>query len=208
MKVIGFNGSPNLKGNTYQVLNIFFDELNKHGIETEIVNIGTKVIRGCISCGTCFKTKDEKCVFDDEVNTYIQKIKESDGIILASPVHFSGITGTMKSFLDRVFYVSTANKNIFRHKVGSALVVTRRTGGMTALNQLYNYINYSEMIVPSSNYWNVIYGTNSGDINKDLEGLQIIKVLAKNMIWTLKNFELSSVKEPEAEKKIITNFIK
>ena len=137
-----------------------------------------------MGCHQCARSKNEKCVFQgDEVNEIIQKMKEADGIILGSPVFFSGIAGTMKSFLDRAFYVSTANGGLFRHKVGISVVADRRAGGVPTYNQLNNYINYAEMFMPSSNYWNVMYGMKQGEVLQDLEGVQIMRVLAKNMAW-------------------------
>ncbi|MGM0641036.1 MAG: flavodoxin family protein [Thermotogota bacterium] len=209
MKVIAINGSPHEKGNTYNAIKIVFEELESENIESEIIHVGNKNISGCLACGKCFKNKDEKCVIkDDIVNESIQKMKNADGIILGSAVHYASITGNMKSFLDRVFYVSGANKNIFRHKVGASLVAVRRAGGLTAFNELNNYLNYSEMIIPTSNYWNVIYGTRPGEALKDEEGVQIMRILGKNIAWLLKVLKNSNIKKPELERKQATNFIR
>ena len=142
MKVVAFNGSPNKEGNTYHALRLVAEELEKEGIEVEIIHIGSKIMRGCIACRTCATNRDNRCVFDDEVNENIQKMIEADGIILGSPVHFANIPGTMKSFLDRAFYAS--NTGVLRHKVGASVVAVRRSGGVPTYNQLNNYINYSE----------------------------------------------------------------
>lgn len=211
MKVLAFNGSPHKEGNTYQALKIVTDELQKEGIDTEIVHVGNKLIRGCIACGQCFKNKDEKCTTkDDDVNEWIQKMKEADGIILGSPVYFSGIAGTMKSFLDRAFYVSGANGGLFRNKVGASVAIARRAGTVPTFDQLNKYINYSEMLMPSSNYWNVIHGATPGEVLQDEEGVQIMRVLGKNIAYLLNLVDngKESVPVPVKESKIKTNYIR
>ncbi|WP_271628909.1 flavodoxin family protein [Caldicellulosiruptor sp. DIB 104C] len=210
MKVVAFNGSPRKEGNTYHAIKIVAEELQKEGIEVEIVQVGDKAIRGCLACGTCAKNRNERCVIDDEVNEWIQKMKETNGIILASPVHYASISATMKAFLDRAFYVAGVNGSLFRHKVGAALVAVRRSGGITAFNQLMQYLNYAEMLIATSNYWNVIHGRLPGEVLQDEEGVQIMRVLGKNMAWLLKLVEngKSNVKEPEKEPKIFTNFVR
>jgi multimeric flavodoxin WrbA len=210
MKVAAFNGSPNKEGNTYHALRIVADELGKEGIETEIIHVGNKLIRGCLACGKCRKNRDERCVTRDEVNEWIMKMKEADGIILGSPVHFSSISATMKAFLDRAFYVAGNNGGLFRHKVGAAVVAIRRSGGLPAVDQLNHYLSYAEMIIPTSNYWNVIHGTAPGEALQDEEGVQIMRILGRNMAWLLKlvaNGE-GSVEEPRRERKVYTNFIR
>lgn len=211
MKVIAFNGSPNKEGNTYHAIRLVADELEKEGIEVEIVHIGNKLIRGCIACGQCVKNKNEKCAIgDDGVNEYIQKIKLADGIILGSPVHYSAIAGTMKSFLDRFFYVTGVNNGMLRHKVAASVVAVRRSGGVAAFDQLNNYISYAEMLMPTSNYWNVIHGARQGEALQDEEGVQIMRVLGKNMAWLMKLVEngKDKVAEPERERKAYMNFIR
>lgn len=211
MKVIAFNGSPNKEGNTYFAIKTVAVELEKEGIEVEIVHVGNKVIRGCSACNGCFRNKNEKCVFDnDEVNGWIQKMKEADGIILGSPIHYSGVGGTMKSFLDRAFYVASSNNSMFRHKVGASVVAVRRSGGIAGFDQLNKYICYSEMLMPASSYWNVIHGTIQGEAEKDAEGVQIMSTLGRNMAWLMKLVEYGkgNITEPERVKKISTNFIR
>jgi multimeric flavodoxin WrbA len=210
MKVIAINGSPKKSGNTFHALRRVLDELEKEGIETEILHIGNKNIRGCIACNTCVKNKDEKCVFDDGVNEAIQKMKDADGLIIGSPVHYSAIGGTMKSFLDRAFFVAGVNGGLFRHKVGAAVVAVRRSGGIPAFDQLNNFLNYSEMIIPTSNYWNVIHGMTPGESEEDEEGKQIMRILGKNMAWVMKLVEngKDKIKAPEVEKKQFMNFIR
>lgn len=210
MKVVAFNGSPRKEGNTYEALKIVAEQLEKENIEVEIIHVGNKKILGCTACGSCFKTRDERCIINDEVNEWIQKMKEADGIILGSPVHFSAISSTMKSFLDRASYVSSANRGLYRNKVGAAVVAVRRAGGLPAFNQLINYITYAEMVMPTSNYWNVIYGQKPGEALQDDEGVQIMRILGKNMTWVMKLIELGEgkIEKPEPEKKIGMNFIR
>ena len=211
MKVIAINGSPKKAGNTFQALSMVGDELIARGIDFEIIHVGHKTIHGCTACGKCAINKDEECsIKTDGVNKWIQQLKNADGIIFGSPVYYSGIAGTMKSFLDRVFYVSGSNGNLFRHKVGAAIVSLRRTGGSSTLDSLNHYLNYSEMIIATANYWNVIHGRNEGEVNQDLEGKQIMHVLGKNMAWLLKMKEATKdlIEEPIAEKKVVTNFIR
>jgi multimeric flavodoxin WrbA len=212
MKVIGFNGSPNKKGNTACSLNMVFDELEKAGIETEMIHVGKEKIQGCIACHSCVKKQNEACsgVKDDPVNEWIQKIKAADGILLGSPVHFSGVAGTMKSFLDRAFFVSSVNGGLFRHKVGAAVAAVRRSRGIPTVDSLNHYINYSEMIMPSSNYWNVAHGLAPGEMKKDGEGKQIMAVLGKNMAWIMKIIEhgREQFPAPEPVAKTMTNFIR
>ena len=211
MKVVAFNGSPNQEGNTSQSIKMVIDELKAEGIEVEIVHVGNKVIRGCIACGGCIRKQDEQCVLGgDNVNEWIQKMKEADGIILGSPVHFSSIGGTMKAFLDRAFFVTSVNNSMLRHKIGAAVVAVRRSGGVTTFNQLNNYLNYAEMLMPTSNYWSVIHGMSPGEVQQDEEGKQIMSVLGKNMAWLMKLVEhgKGEVKEPQREEKVMTNFIR
>jgi multimeric flavodoxin WrbA len=211
MKVLAINGSPNKEGNTFYALNMVGNELIAGGIEFEILHIGHKMIHGCIGCGKCSVNKDEKCsIQSDDLNLWIQQIKVADGIILASPVFYSGIAGTMKSFLDRLLFVSGSNGNLLRHKVAAALVSVRRTGGSSTLDSLNHYLSYSEMIIATSNYWNVIHGAYAGEVEKDDEGKQIMSVLGKNMTWLLKMKESTTgtIEPPRKEKKEYTNFIR
>ncbi len=210
MKVVAFNGSPRKEGNTYEAINIVAEQLRKESIDVEIVHVGNKKIQGCTACSSCFKTRNERCTIDDEVNEWIQKMKEADGIILGSPVHFSDISATMKAFLDRAIYVGSANNGLYRHKVCTGVIAVRRSGGLPAFNQLNNYISYAEMLIPTSNYWNVVYGAKPGDALKDEEGIQIMRILGKNMAWLMKLIEFGEgkVQKPEPEKKSYMNFIR
>lgn len=211
MKVIAINGSPKKEGNTYHALTMVGNELNANGIDFEIIHVGHKLIHGCTACGKCAVNKDEECsIKTDGINKWIKQLKTADGLILGSPVYYSGIAGTMKSFLDRVFYVSGSNGNLFRHKVGASVVALRRTGGSSTFDCLNHYLSITEMIIATASYWNVIHGRTAGEVTQDLEGSQTMRVLGKNMAWLLKMKEASKglVEEPAAEQKIATNFIR
>ena len=211
MKVIAIYGSPKKEGNTWHALKMVGDELQAEGIELEIIHVGHKLLHGCTACGKCAENKDEKCSFGaDGLNEWIQMVKAADGMIIGSPVHYSGIGGTMKCFLDRLFYVSGSNGNLFRHKVAAAVVAVRRTGGSSTLDALYHYLTYAEMIVATANYWNVIHGRTPNEVSRDDEGVQTMRVLGRNMAWLLKMKEATSgtVQPPIQEKKVVTNFIR
>jgi len=176
-----------------------------------MIHMGKERIRGCLACYSCGKNKNERCITDDDpVNEWIQKMKDAEGIILGSPVHFSGVGGAMKSFLDRAFFVSTNNNNLFRHKVGASVVAVRRSGGLPTMNSLNHYLLYAEMFMPGSNYWNVVHGRVPGEMEKDEEGKQILEVLGRNMAWLLKIIEKMKLELPLPERvsKVQTNFIR
>jgi multimeric flavodoxin WrbA len=211
MKVVGFNGSSRKNGNTACSLNTVFVELENAGIETEMIHVGKEKIQGCKACYTCKKKQNEKCAInDDSVNEWIQKIKLADGVLLGSPVYFSGVAGTMKSFLDRAFFVSSANGGLFRHKVGASVAAVRRSGGLPTVNTLNHFITYSEMVMPTSNYWNVTHGTSPGEMEQDGEGKQIMEVLGKNMAWIMRVIEYGKeqIPAPDPVAKTLTNFIR
>ncbi len=211
MKVVAFNGSPRREGNTYYAFSLIGEQLRKAGIEFEIIHMGDKAVRGCIACMGCAKNQNEKCVIaTDEVNDWIQKMKEADGILLGSPAFFSGIAGTMKSFLDRAFLVANVNNSMLRNKVGAAVVAVRRSGGVFTFDALNHYLLFSEMIMPTSNYWNITHGTEPGEASQDGEGSQIMRVLGKNMAWLLKVLAAgaASVEPIVREEKEMTNFIR
>lgn len=211
MKVTAINGSPHKEGNCFHALTRLGSVLKAEGIDFEILHIGGKVIRGCTACGDCGRRADGNCVFgDDAVNESIPRMAEADGIVLASPVYYSGVAGTMKSFLDRCFYVAGSSGSLFRHKVGAALVAVRRSGGSSTLDCLNHYLSYSEMLVASSSYWNIVHGRRPGEMEQDLEGVQIIDVLARNLAWMLKMREQSrgSLEPPAREPKVMMSFIR
>lgn len=206
MKVIGLNGSAHDRGNTYLALAQVKEELEQQGVEMEIINIGTHNMRGCSGCGACKKTG--LCVFADDIYTEIcQKIYDADGLILGSPVYYAGVSGQIKSFLDRCFYQS---KGRMRHKVGAAIAVSRRAGDMTTVDQLQKYFLISEMIIAPSYYWNVVHGALTGEVLQDKEGISTIKNMARNMAWILKMKEATkeSIPAPEVYPREFTNFIR
>lgn len=211
MKVVGFNGSPRKKGNTSHAMEIVFKQLEKQGIKTEMIHVGKEKISGCIACHGCVKKQNEQCsIKGDDVNEWIDKIKKADGILLGSPVYFSGVAGTMKAFLDRAFFVASVNGGLFRNKVGACVAAARRSGGVPTVDTLNHYINYSEMIMPSSNYWNVAHGLAPGEMKQDEEGKQIMEVLGKNMAWIINLIDHGKKKFPApipVDKKM-TNFIR
>jgi len=209
MKVIAINGSPRPDGNCARALSIIGERLAKESIGLEVVQVGGEAIRGCIACGSCAKTG--KCAFgDDLVNATVERMAAADGIILASPVYYSGVAGTMKCFCDRAFYVAGAAGGLFRHKVCAALVAVRRSGGSSTLDCLNHYLTYSEMIVATSRYWNIVHGRAKGEMDKDAEGVQIVETLGDNLAWVLKMREASKslVPEPPAVPKVFTNFVR
>lgn len=208
MKVVAILGSPRAKGNCAESLNIMGRIFEAEGIELEVVHVGAEVIRGCVGCRGCQKAQNERCVFDDAVNSAVAKMKDADGIVLTSPVYFSGIAGTMKSFLDRAFYVSAANGGMFRGKVAGAVVSVRRTGGSHTLDGLNHYLTYGEMVLATSTYWNVVHGRDEGEMVADLEAVQSVEMLARNMAWLIKMKATSNLPQPPAEPKVMTSFIK
>ncbi|MCL2622806.1 MAG: flavodoxin family protein [Planctomycetaceae bacterium] len=208
MKVLAINGSPRADGNTATALQIVLRELEKEGIATECVAIGQKAIRGCLACYQCRERQASRCAIDgDEVNALIPKMIEADGILLGSPVYYSGINGTMKSFLDRAFFAAGSQ---MRHKVGAAVLAVRRSGGSAAFDQLNKYLLISQMLVVGSNYWNIIHGMAPGEASQDAEGQQVMQTLGRNMAWLLQLIEhgKTAVASPAPEEKIMTNFVR
>ena len=205
MKVILINGSPNAKGCTYTALEEVSKTLKSEGIETEIIHVGHKDIRGCIGCRQC-KTKG-KCVFNDIVNDIAPKFKECDGIVIGSPVYFASANGTLVSFIDRLFYSMTADKTM---KVGAAVVSCRRGGNSATFDELNKYFTISQMPIASSQYWNMVHGNSPEEVQQVLEGLQTMRTLGKNMAFLIKSIQLGK-KEfglPEKEEHKFTNFIR
>jgi len=187
MKVVAFNGSPRKEGNTRILVQRVLDELQKEGIQGECVHIGGNLLRGCAACFKCRENKDRKCALpDDELNGYIRKMEEAQGIILASPVYFGNVTATMKALIERAGFVAKANGSLLSRKVGAAVVAVRRAGGLLTYSEMNLFFGISEMIVPGSSYWNVGIGRLPGDVNLDEEGLQTMETLGKNMAWVMK----------------------
>lgn len=207
MKVLLINGSPKAKGCTYTALAEIAKELEKENIEAEILHVGNKPIRGCMACGGCAKT-DGRCVFNDDiVNVALEKAKEADGFIFGSPVHYASASGAITSFLDRFFYAG----NCFQYKPGAAIVSCRRGGATAAFEQLNKYFTISNMPIVSSQYWNMVHGNTPEEVIQDLEGMQIMRTLGKNMAWLLKCMQAgkeAGITLPEREQKVHTNFIR
>lgn len=185
MKVVAINGSARKDGNTAILVKHVFRELEANDIETELVQLAGKSIRGCTACRRCFENRDARCVIDDYANACIEKMQAADGIILASPVYFTDVTAEMKALIDRAGYVSRANGEMFRRKVGAAVVAVRRAGSLHTYDTLNHFFGISQMVVPGSSYWNLGIGRDVGDVESDLEGLATMRTLGENMAWVL-----------------------
>jgi len=187
MKVVGFNGSARKDGNTATLIKYAFHELEKERIETELVQLAGSKIQGCIACYKCFENRDKRCAVDnDVVNECIEKMREADGIILGSPTYFADITTDMKALIERAGFVAKANEDMFRRKVGAAVVAVRRGGAIHTFDSLNHFFFISQMIVPGSIYWNIGIGRDIGEVEKDEEGVETMKNLGQNMAWLLK----------------------
>jgi multimeric flavodoxin WrbA len=186
MKVVAFSGSARRDGNTAILVRQVFTELEKAGIETELVQLAGERLRGCIACYQCFKTKDGTCaVKDDCINACIEKMRAADGIILASPTYFADITSEIKALVDRAGMTARANGDMLRRKVGAGVVAVRRGGAIHAFDSLNHFFLISQIIVPGSSYWNIGIGREVGEVKQDAEGLQTMKTLGENMAWLL-----------------------
>ena len=206
MKVLMLNGSARKNGNTYIALEEIGKQLEQEGIEYEIFQLGGEPIRDCIGCGQC---SEQGCVFaDDKVNEFIAKAKEADGMIFGTPVYYAHPSGRIQSFLDRVFYSSS---KAFVFKPGASIAVARRGGTTASFDVLNKYFGISQMPVVGSSYWNIIHGARIGEAVLDVEGLQTMRNLARNMAWMLKCFEAgrqAGVEFPNCEHTSRTNFIR
>jgi multimeric flavodoxin WrbA len=204
MKVLILNGSPKSNGNTMIAINEMVKVFDAEGVETEIVQVGNKDVRGCVSCGSCARTG--KCAFDDIVNEIAPKLEASDGMVVASPVYYASANATLIACLDRLFYSSHFDKTM---KVGASVVVARRGGCSATFDELNKYFTISGMPVASSQYWNSVHGNAPGQAEKDIEGLQVMRVLARNMTFLMKSIALGKEKYglPEKEEHAWTNFI-
>ena len=206
MNVLMINGSPRANGNTSIALKEMEKVFAQEGVESEIIQIGNKDIRGCIACGSC--AEKGKCVFDDMVNEIAPKFEACDGLVVASPVYYASANATLIAFLDRLFYSTPFDKTM---KVGASVVAARRGGLSATYDELNKYFTISSMPVASSQYWNSIHGAMPGEAAQDKEGLQIMRTLGKNMAWMLKCIQAgreAGVCPPEAEPKIKTSFIR
>ena len=187
MKVVAFNGSARKDGNTAILVTTLLKELKKEKIETELIQLAGKKIRGCTACGKCFVNHDKQCVIgNDIVNECIEKMLDADGIILASPTYFADVSTEMKALIDRAGFVAKANDDMFRRKVGAAVVAVRRGGAIHAFDTMNHFFFISQMVVPGSSYWNVGIGLDPGDVKGDEEGLLTMETLGANMAWVLK----------------------
>lgn len=187
MKVVAFNGSARKDGNTAVLLRRVLKVLEAEGIETELIQLAGEQIRGCTACRACFETKNERCaVADDNVNNYIQKMKEADGILLGSPTYFGMMSPEMKALIDRAGFVARANPYMLKRKVGAAVVAVRRAGGMSTFDAINHFFLINQMIVPGSSYWNIGVGHKKGEVANDEEGMRTMEDLGKNMAWLLR----------------------
>lgn len=203
MKVLVINGSPHPKGCTDRALLEVEETLHKEGIETVRLNIGNKDIRGCIGCNYC--AEHGKCVFNDIVNETVSQWAEADGVVIGSPVYYANLNGTLRSYLDRLFYSTsrTLNKAM---KVGAAVISSRRAGSTSAFDELNHYFTISAMPIVSSTYWNEVHGFQAADVEEDLEGLQTMRNLGRNMAFLLKAIDGKRAEIPQQEKNYFTSF--
>jgi multimeric flavodoxin WrbA len=187
MKVIAFNGSARKNGNTAILIKEVFSELDAEGIETEMIQLAGKKIRGCIACGKCFDNQNRRCAIDNDfANECIEKMLEADGIILGSPTYFADVTTETKALIDRAGFVSRANSFMFKRKIGAAVVAVRRAGAIHVFDSINHFFLISQMIVPGSSYWNIGIGRAIGEVEQDEEGLETMRTLGRNMAWLLK----------------------
>ena len=186
MKVVAFNGSPRKEGNTYRLINQVFSVLEKENIETEQIQVGGHLFHGCTACYQCSTHKNGRCVQNDMVNGWIEKMRTADGIILASPTYFADITPELKALIDRAGLVARANDNFLRRKIGAAVIAVRRAGGIHAFDSINHFFLIQQMVIPGSCYWNMGFGRGIGEVEKDEEGLTTMAILGENMAWLLK----------------------
>lgn len=211
MKVLMINGSPNKEGCTYTALNEIAQTLKEEGIESTIYYIGTEPVAPCRACRACNKL--QKCVINDKVNELLETIQEYDGFVIGSPVHYASASGVISPFLDRLFFAGSRipGENPFRLKPGTAIVSCRRAGSTATLDQLNKYFLINQMPIISGRYWNMVHGSTPQEVQQDLEGMQNMRIVGKNLAWHLKCKEaakLAGILPPEAEETIYTNFIR
>ncbi len=205
MKVIMINGSPHENGTTFRALSEIEKALKENGINSEIITIGNKNVVGCDVCGGC--TKLGKCVKDDIVNTLIAKIEEADGLIVGSPVYYASLNGSLKALLDRLFFA----KKSFSYKPAAAVAVARRAGTTATLDIINKYFMLNNMPIVTSQYWNMVFGSNGNQAEQDEEGMQTMRILGNNMAWLIKCINAGKEKGvlyPKEEKHVRTNFYK
>ena len=186
MLVVAFNGSPRRHGNTARLIAEVQKEMEAEGIEMEVVHLKGP-IQGCIACNKCYEKRDGRCALrDDAVNGYIEKMAAAQGIILGSPTYFADLTPELKALIDRAGFVAKANGDMFKHKVGAAVVAVRRAGAVHVFDSINHFFLISQMVIPGSSYWNIGMGLEEGDVESDPEGLQTMRVLGQNMAWVMK----------------------
>ncbi|MEJ2685341.1 MAG: flavodoxin family protein [Candidatus Sulfobium sp.] len=185
MKVVAFNGSPRKEGNTYHSIRIVLKELEKEGIETEIVQLGGADIKGCRACYKCFEKKNSRCFQKDDLNGFVEKMIEADGIIIGSPTYFSNVSTEVKALIDRAGLVARANDFLLKRKVGAAVVAERRAGGTHVYSSINFFFGIGQMNIAGASYWNLGIGRNPGDVLKDEEGVATFENLGQNMAWLL-----------------------
>ena len=184
MNVVLFNGSPRKNGNTHALLQVMSEVFISHQAQCDIVQVGGQLLHGCTACMKCKETQNEQCVFqDDPVNEYIQKMKQSDAIIIGSPVYFSQMTPEIKALIDRCGYVARANNKLFSRKIGAAVAVARRAGMMPTFHSINDFFFINDMILPGSDYWNVGIARDIGEISEDKEAIHVMERLAENIVW-------------------------
>lgn len=205
MNVLMINGSPHPKGCTFTALSEVAKELNAAGIETEILTVGNRQVHGCVACRQCSKLG--KCAFDDIVNEAAAKFETADGLVIGSPVYYASANGTLISFLDRLFYSSGFDKSM---KVGASVVSARRAGTTVTFDELNKYFSISSMPIVSSQYWNMVHGNSPEEVLADLEGLQTMRTLGRNMAFLIKSIAIGkeSIGLPPKEAALRTNFIR
>ncbi|HPD47191.1 MAG TPA: flavodoxin family protein [Anaerohalosphaeraceae bacterium] len=187
MKVVAFNGSARKDGNTAILIKTVLGELESEGIATELVQLAGSRLRGCTACGVCFEKKNQRCVVNEDIlNACLEKMLEADGIILGSPTYFADVSAEMKALIDRAGFVARANDDMFRRKVGAAVVAVRRGGSVHAFDTMNHFFTISQMIIPGSRYWNMGFGLRPGEVEDDAEGLDTMRTLGRNMAWLLK----------------------
>lgn len=210
MKVLLVNGSPHENGCTYTALSEIAQTLKEEGIDSEIYFIGNEAISPCRACRACAQLK--KCIIDDKVNAFLDKAADFDGYIFGSPVHYASASGSIVPFMDRAFYASSlSGRHIFRRKPGAAIVSARRAGTTATLDQLNKYFQITEMPIISGRYWNMVHGSNPNEVKQDLEGMQNMRILARNFAYSLKCKEAgqkAGIPEPITEQAVFTNFIR
>lgn len=205
MKALLLNGSPNAKGCTFTALSEVAKTLEENGVETELIHVGHLGVHGCIGCRKCKTDPEHECVFHDPVNEIVKKFRVCDGLVIGSPVYYASVSGSMKAFLDRMFYTSCCDLTM---KVGASVVSARRGGCSATFDELNKYFTISGMPIASSQYWNSVHGYGPDDVRRDEEGMQTMRVLGRNMAFLMKSIALGREQYglPEKEEHVFTSF--